>query len=131
MQNNKIQSEGDIYPREIIDIAEGKGYYGRMNAPVASAYLKGPCGDEMEFYLIIENGVIKDVNVYTEGCLATRACGVITAHQVKGKSIWEALDVSPKKVMDLLNVLPADHKHCAILAVSTLYRAIADYLLKP
>ena len=40
------------------------------------------------------------------------------------------LSISPAEIIRTLKVLPEDHLHCAILAVTTLYRAIADYLLQ-
>jgi NifU-like protein involved in Fe-S cluster formation len=34
-----------------------------MNNPTASALLKGICGDEMEFYLYIKNGIILKIRM--------------------------------------------------------------------
>ena len=126
-----MTNEEDEYPQELINAAKEPKYYGRMNAPTSSAHTKGPCGDDMEFYLAITDGVIKDIAFCTEGCIATRVCGSKTAELVIGKTVTKALDLSPGKVMDLLIGLPANHRHCSILAVSTLHKAIADYLLKP
>jgi len=105
-------------------------YFGRMNDPSSSAYIKGLCGDEMEFYLVIKDGVIEDIKFYTEGCGYTLACGAITAHLAYRKAIDDALWISPRLIKESLKGLPEEHKHCCILAVSTLHRAIADYLLK-
>jgi nitrogen fixation NifU-like protein len=101
-----------------------------MNDPTASSYLKGPCGDSMEFYLVIENNKITDIKYYTDGCGATRACAAMVAHLAYGKNVKEALSISSGEVIKRLKGLPEDHLHCTILSVSTLYRAIADYLLK-
>ena len=106
-------------------------FFGRMNDPTASAFLKGICGDEMEFYLYIRNGVIEDVRYYTEGCGDTIACGSEVAKRAKGKSIMDALEINPREIIDTQKGLSEEGRHCAILAVSTLYRAIADYLLLP
>lgn len=105
--------------------------FGRMNAPTASAFLKGICGDEMEFHLYIRDGIIEDIRCYTEGCADTRACGLAAAGLAKGKSVLDALAINPKEIIDSQKELSRDGRHCAILAVSTLYRAIADYLLSP
>lgn len=105
-------------------------FYGRLNDPTSSAILKGPCGDSMEFYLVIENETVADIKVYSDGCGATQACAVMAADLVYRKTIKDALFISPGEVIRALKVLPEDHLHCAILAVSTLYRAIADYLLQ-
>ena len=106
-------------------------HLGRMNDPTACSSVKGPCGEEMEFYLAIEDGVITGIKFYAEGCEGTLDCGETTAAMAEGKEIIEALAVSPKIVMDRVKGLSPEHKHCAILAVSTLYRAIAEYMLRP
>ena len=107
-------------------------FFGRMNDPTASAVVKGLCGDEMEFYLVVKNGVIEDVKYYTNGCDHTRTCGAAAARRAKGKTIMDALAINPREIIDAEGeILPEEGRHCAILAVSTLYRAIADYLLSP
>jgi nitrogen fixation NifU-like protein len=118
------------YPREVVDLINNPKYFGRMNDPVSSSYLKGPCGDAMEFYLVIEEDKITQIKYYTEGCHATRACAAMAAQLADGKTIKEALSISAGEVIAKLKGLPKDHLHCSILSVSTLYRAIADYLLK-
>jgi nitrogen fixation NifU-like protein len=118
------------YPKEVIELSNDSKFFGRMNDPVASSYLKGPCGDSMEFYLVIEDNRITDIKYYTDGYGATRACAAMTAHLAYGKTINEALSISVGEVIKQLKGLPEEHLHCSILSVSTLYRTIADYLLK-
>ena len=128
---NAHEDDESLYSGELVELAKNPKHFGRMNAPTSSAYVKGPCGDEMEFYLVIKDGIINDISFYAEGCISTRVCGSVTAQIVLGKRIDEALGVSPREVIALLSGLPSNHGHCSILAVSTLYKAIADYLLKP
>ena len=104
-------------------------HFGRMNDPDGSAFVKGLCGDEMEFYLLIKDSIIQEARFYTDGCEYTRACGEVAAGLSEGRSLNDALGISPQQVIEILKDLPEEHKHCSILAVSTLYRAIADYLL--
>jgi nitrogen fixation NifU-like protein len=118
------------YPEEVVSLINDKKYFGRMNDPVSSSYLKGPCGDAMEFYLVIETDRITEIKYYTDGCYATKACAAMAAKLAEGKTIKEALSISAGEVIARLKGLPEDHLHCSILSVSTLYRAIADYLLK-
>ncbi|MFA6358046.1 MAG: iron-sulfur cluster assembly scaffold protein [Candidatus Omnitrophota bacterium] len=118
------------YPKEVLSLIKDKEYFGRMNDPVSSSYLKGPCGDAMEFYLMIKEDKIIEIKYYTDGCHATRACAAMTAQLTEGKTIKEALSISAGEVIAKLKGLPEDHLHCSILSISTLYRAIADYLLK-
>ena len=103
---------------------------GRMNDPTGSAWIKGLCGDMMEMYLIIRNHCIEDISFYTDGCEATLACGSFATAKAKGQNIYDALGISPAEIINALEELPEEKHHCAILAASTLYKAIADYLLK-
>ena len=129
MKDNRGEELAE-YPQEVIDLINNQRYFVRMNDPVSASYLKGPCGDAMEFYLVIEHGKITQIKYYTEGCQATRACASMVAKLAEGKFIKEALSISAGEVIARLKGLPEDHLHCSILSVSTLYRAIADYLLK-
>lgn len=124
--------KGDLsdYPSKVRDLIDDLKYFGRMNDPTSSSYLEGPCGDAMEFYLLIDKNRIVEVKYFTDRCEATRACAAMAAKLAEGKTIKEALSISSGEVIERLKGLPEDHLHCSILSVSTLYRAIADYLLK-
>ncbi|MFH1678080.1 MAG: iron-sulfur cluster assembly scaffold protein [Candidatus Omnitrophota bacterium] len=130
MKNKKIKKKTVTYPQEVINLINDPELFGRMNDPTSSAYIKGPCGDEMELYLVIEEDKISEIKYFTQGCDATKACAAMTAKLAKGKTINEALSISAGQVIFMLNSLPQDHLHCSILSVSTLYRAIADFLLR-
>jgi len=120
-----------VIPKNIDDLVKDNKYFGQMNDPSGSAYIKGTCGDQMEFYIVVENNKITDIKFHTDGCVYTTACGAMACKLALGKSIQEALGISARQIITELKVLPKSHAHCAILAVSTLYKAIADYLLKP
>ncbi len=81
----------------------------------------------MEFYLVIEDDVIRRVKYHTDGCRLTRLCGRTVAAYIQGKSIVDALSVNGRQVLDSLPDLPPEHRHCAILAVSAFYRAVGQY----
>ncbi len=106
-------------------------FFGRMNDPTSSASIKGLCGDEMEFYLVIRNDRIEDVRYHTEGCGNTRACGRAVARRAKGRNVTDALSISAGEIIRSGECETDSGRHCAILAVTTFYRAIADYLLAP
>jgi len=110
--------------------ADALKHFGRMNDPDGSAFVKGVCGDSMEFYLIIRENVIEEVRFHTDGCEHTRACGEAAAELVNGKTLDEALAVSPARIRERAGGLPEDHTHCAILASLTHMKALADYLYR-
>jgi len=84
----------------------------------------------MEFYLVIEDDVIRTARYHTDGCEFTRLCGRTVARYVQGKSLRDAVSINPKYVLDELPGLPSAHRHCAILAVVTFCKAIGEYWLE-
>jgi nitrogen fixation NifU-like protein len=106
-------------------------FFGRMNDPTASASIKGLCGDEMEFHLVIRDHRIEDIRYYTNGCSNTRSCGHAVARRAKGRNVTDALSISAGEIIRSGECETDTGRHCAILAVTTFYRAIADYLLAP
>ena len=105
-------------------------FWGRMTDPSAGAWHTGPCGDTMEFYLVIEDDIIRTVRYHTDGCEFTRFCGRTVARYVQGKSLRDALSISPRYVLDELPELPPAHRHCAILAVVTFCKAVGEFWLE-
>ena len=121
---NKTSSE------EIIEHFTQPKNFGRMTDPDGAALAKGQCGDTMEMYMKITGEKISDALFYTDGCKITAACGSVATELVKGQTINDALKLSPADVIDKLHDFLGSNVHCAILAVTTLHKALADYLLK-
>lgn len=106
-------------------------FLGRMNDPTAAATITGPCGDTMEVYLVVRDDIIQEIKYHTDGCGNTRSCGHAIARRALGRNVTDALSISAGELIRSGECRPAEGRHCAILAVSTLYRAVADYLLAP
>ncbi len=87
----------------------------------------GDCGDTVEVYLTVTNGIINEVNYQLRGCMNTNACCNALAHLAEGKPVEQSWEITPGDIIDLLETLPADHHHCAELTVGTFYLALADY----
>ena len=130
LQELVLEEARKVYSEKTIEVLKEPKNVGRMIDPDGGALLRGVCGDTMEIYLIIKDDIITDAKFFTDGCGATVACGSVAAELVKGKSIEGALKISPGNIVDELDGLPEANIHCAILAVNTLFRAIANYLLK-
>ena len=124
------KNKKNAYSKKTLDYANNPLNIGRMNDPSGSAWIKGPCGDTMEIYLTIENNKITETKFFTDGCIATHACGSVVTELATDKTIDEALSISPMNIINSLEGLPEENIHCSILAVSTLHKAIADYLHK-
>ncbi len=101
--------------REIINNPDG---YGKRT---------GECGDSVEMFLTVSDGRIQSVSYNIDGCLNTNACANTVAHLAKGKSLEEAWEITPEKVVEYLASLPPEETHCAEVAVGAFYLALANF----
>ncbi len=90
----------------------------------------GDCGDIIEFFIMVEKGILNQVSFEVQGCLNTVACSNTLVHLTRGLSVEKAWDILPDHVTSFLQTLPPDHFHCAELAVGAFYLALSDYLNK-
>ena len=84
-------------------------------------------GDLTKIYLKIEGDTIADVTFQTFGCGSAIATSSMITEMVKGKTLDEALKVSPQDVADELDGLPPAKMHCSEQAVDALREAIDNY----
>jgi nitrogen fixation NifU-like protein len=88
---------------------------------------RGDCGDTVEIFLRVKDGVIQKVFHLTDGCLNTHACANAVSTLAEGRSIERGWNITPEDVCDYLETLPETHTHCAELAVGAFYLALVDY----
>ncbi len=110
-------------PRNVGEIEEASGVGTVGNAK---------CGDIMRIYLDIDEAtkIIKDCKFKTFGCGAAVATSSMATELVKGKTIYEALQVTNKAVMEALDGLPPAKVHCSLLAEEAIHSALWDYAEK-
>lgn len=101
--------------------------YGELDKPDAHGKRTGDCGDTIEMYLSIQAGQIRMVTFKVEGCANTVACGNTVSLLMEGRTVTDAWELTPENVYDYLQSLPADHFHCAELAVGAFYKALTNY----
>lgn len=108
-------------PRNVGEI-EGADGIGEEGNPV--------CGDMMTFYIKVEDNRFQDVKFKTFGCGATVAVSSIVSEMAKGKTLEEALKITPSLVAQELEGLPKNKYHCSNLGAQALKKAIRDYAQK-
>ncbi len=104
---------------------------GEIENPSGIGHVGNPtCGDIMELYIKVENGIITDAKFKTFGCGAAIATSSMVTELVKGKRVEEALKIGNLAVAEALGGLPPIKMHCSVLAEEALKSAINDYLNK-
>jgi nitrogen fixation NifU-like protein len=87
----------------------------------------GKCGDTVEMFLIVRKNRIHSVSFITDGCINTHACANTVVFLAEGKTVAEAWEITPEKVIDFLETLPEEHTHCAELSVGAFYLALVNF----
>ena len=122
-----------VYSDKVIDHFTNPRNVGEIENPDGVGTVgNAKCGDIMRIYLDIdpETKVIRDCKFKTFGCGAAVASSSMATEMVKGKTIYEALEVTNKAVMEALDGFPQVKIHCSLLAEEAIHAALWDYAEK-
>jgi nitrogen fixation NifU-like protein len=108
-------------PRNVGEIKDADGI-GEEGNPI--------CGDMMTFYIKVKDNRLEDVKFQTFGCGAAVAVSSMVSEMAKGKTLEEALEITPSLVAQELEGLPKNKYHCSNLGAQALRKAIRDYTQK-
>ncbi len=97
---------------------DGKGITGNIK-----------CGDQMAVYITVdkEKGTISDCKWQTYGCASAIASTSVMSEMVKGMTLEDAFNLSPKDIAQKLGGLPDNKVHCSVLGDKALRMAINNY----
>jgi nitrogen fixation protein NifU and related proteins len=107
-----------MHPRNVGEIADADGV-GEVGNPV--------CGDMMSFYIKVKDDKLSDIKFKTFGCGAAIAVSSMVSEMAMGKTLEEAMKITPQSVADELEGLPKQKFHCSNLGAQALHKAIEDY----
>ena len=121
-----------MYSDKVMDHFKNPRNVGEIeNASCVGTVGNAKCGDIKRIFLDIdENQVIRDCKFKTFGCGAAVATSSMATELVIGKTIYDALKVTNKAVMDALDGLPPVKVHCSLLAEEAIHAALWDYAEK-
>lgn len=111
-------------PRNVFDKDENFAYNGKGTV----GNIK--CGDQMVMYIKVDaaSDTIADLRWQTYGCASAIASTSLLSTAVKGMTLEEAFNVSPKDIAAKLGGLPDNKIHCSVLGDKALRSAINDFL---
>jgi len=119
----------ELYSKKAIDYGMKPRNYGTMENPEGYAKITGPCGDTVEIFLRVKNGTIEDIRYTTDGCLTSHAAVSAATVMAKGKAPKNCIRINQSSILEHLGGLPDDAKHCALLAATTLHRALRNFAI--
>ena len=119
------------YNEKVMDHFMNPRNVGEIENPDGVGKVGNPaCGDIMEMFIKVEDGVIVDAKFKTFGCGAAIATSSMATELIKGKRIEDAIKLTNEKVTSALGGLPKVKRHCSVLAEQALQSALHDYYTK-
>jgi nitrogen fixation protein NifU and related proteins len=80
----------DLYREIILDHYRSPRNRGELPPPAAHAIGHNPlCGDEIDVYLDVHDGIVADVRVGGQGCSISQSSASMMSQAIKGKSVAE------------------------------------------
>jgi nitrogen fixation NifU-like protein len=129
LQRQIIEQARQQYSEVVVDHWLNPRNPGPMQDPDGHARIKGPCGDTMEVFVRVEDGIVAEARFLTDGCITSIVSGSMAVELATGKSVAESAGlVSQSAILEALGGLPEGNEHCALLAANTLRAAIEDYV---
>jgi nitrogen fixation NifU-like protein len=120
-----------VYSEKIMEHFMNPRNVGEIENPDGVSEVGNPvCGDMMTFYIKVKDNRLEDVKFKTFGCGAAIAVSSMVSEMAKGKTLEEAMKITPRSVADELEGLPKQKFHCSNLGAQALHKAIKDYLSK-
>jgi nitrogen fixation NifU-like protein len=115
------------YSPRVLDYWQHPRNWGIMDEADGYGRVTGTCGDTMELSIQVCYERIMKCTFDTDGCGTSIACASAITDLAMGKTIDEARLISASTLIDYLEGLPEEDRHCASLAAQTLMAAIRDY----
>lgn len=117
------------YTAKVLDYGLNPRNCGVIEKPDGYAKVTGPCGDTVEIFLRINNGKIQDIQYTTDGCMTSHAAVSAATIMAKGRLLNECIKINQSSIIDHLGGIPEDSKHCALLAATTLHKALRNFVV--
>jgi nitrogen fixation NifU-like protein len=91
---------------------------GVLPTPARQVEVMNPiCGDILRFSVLVEDGIITQAAFQAKGCTASIAAGSALAEWATGKTLSELAALTALHLEQLLDGLPNESKHAAVLAI--------------
>jgi len=124
LQARVAEQEEAFYSARVLEEAHHPRNLGAMLDPDGHGAARGRCGDIIEVFVRLDGERIELASFMTDGCGPAVACGSMLTAMAQGKTLDEAAAIDGGNLIIALDGLPAEHVHCATLAVAALRQAL-------
>jgi len=118
----------DIYQEFIIELYKNPLNFGKIqDADYRAEIYNSSCGDIVEIFIKVRDGVVADAKFIGKGCAISQASSSLFTGFLKGKKVGELMDIRKEQALALLKIdlskNPTRMK-CALLPLEALRKAL-------
>lgn len=100
-------------------------YRGKLDNYNKTAHKGNPsCGDEIIFYVEVENNIIKQIGYEGHGCSISQASADILSDWALGKHVNEIINLEERQFLNMLGEIIQTRIKCALLSLEVLKTAL-------
>ncbi|MEK6840101.1 MAG: Fe-S cluster assembly sulfur transfer protein SufU [Nanoarchaeota archaeon] len=121
-----LTEEQEIYRENILDHYKRPHNTGKLQHYTCSNRELNPlCGDELEIFLHIDNGRVKEITFIGKGCAISQASMSMLTDVIKGKLVREILTMTKDDIVNMLGIpIGAVRMKCAMLSLQTVHKSL-------
>jgi nitrogen fixation NifU-like protein len=117
----------ELYQQVILDHNKSPRNFKKLeNANYTAEGYNPLCGDKITLYLIVEDGLVKDVGFQGSGCAISKASASLMSSVVKGKTKKEAEEIF-EKFHDLVTGKQTDDNSIEQLGKLAVFTGVRDF----
>ena len=116
------------YTDLILDLAKRPSHAGAVSSPAICCKGGNPsCGDQVSFTVSEEGTTLKSIRFQAQGCIISKASAEVVSSLCEGKTIANALEVTPELLLEELGGMIDLRMDCALLPLKVLRQGILNY----
>lgn len=116
----------ELYREEILENYKNPTNKGKLADPTQVLHKANPlCGDAIDLYLKIEDGVLTDISFEGHGCAISVAASSLLTQKVKGMSVEAIKAIPAEEIAGLFGQnLSINRRKCALLSYNSLIEGL-------
>ncbi len=127
-----MNSSNELFSEIILELYKHPMNRGRLSAASVEAAGGNPiCGDKVTIFLRLQKDVIVDASFENSGCAISTAAASLLTERIKGKTVFQALSISPDDLFEDLGGIIQTRIKCATLALVVLKEGLKNHQKNP
>lgn len=120
-----------MYNDKIMELFKNPKNMGKIDDPDGTVMMRNLiCGDQIEFFMKVDNEIITEIRFRTFGCAAAIAASSIITEIVANKTLEQVRNITKNDLITELGGLPPIKMYCIDSVIEAFFLMIEEYTKK-